>query len=188
MSPHDSTLELLINKSLDGEISPTEQHELNERLERDALARALFDEMRSLHNQCHRAVTQGILEVGETPETILQAARRRAAVAPPEPGRFTRFLKSQFASGLAAGLLLATLLMTWFDPGQGPRSAPISSNFTQGDAQDVLRPEPPTSIRVGTGMQRRQDVYFYTDEYGRIWRIDGEREDSVQPMVERNDY
>lgn len=184
MSQHDEQLERLIAKSLDGEISPAEQRDLNQRLNANTKTRTRFDEMQALHRLCTQAMQQDILSQGEPPEVILRRARRMAAVSPPPPGWFERFLRSQFAAGLAAGLLLATLLLAWFDRDPS-RSRELAQNTAAAPNEIRSLPvAPPPTVTVGD----RMNYFVITDDNGNQWLIERDREDAMIPVGERSDF
>ncbi len=188
MSQHDDQIERLIAKSLDGEISPAEQRELNQHLQDSAEARTTFDRIQTVHRACSEAIKQDVLSQAQPPEVILRRARQLAAKAPEQPGPFERFLRSQFAAGLAAGLLFATLLLAWFDR-EPPRSREVAQSTSP--APNEVRPlpiAPPPTITVGDPVQRGMDYFVITDEQGNRWLIEREREDTLRPERERGDF
>jgi hypothetical protein len=189
MSQHDDPRERLIHKCLDAENTPAEAKELADLLERDDEARVRYRELREVRQICADAVVSGILAPGRAPQDVIRAARQRAHVGTASPGWFQRALTSRFTSGLAAGLLLATLLLTWFDQRRTPPTDLVSRDTLSPNAVDPypVRPAGPT-ITVGTGGQQRLDLYEYTDEYGNHWLVEGMREDSVPADANRNDY
>lgn len=188
MSQHDDQIERLVAKSLDGEVSPAEQRELNQHLHENTEARTLFDRMQTVHRACTEAISQEVHSQGKPPEVILRRARQLAAKAPEQPGPFERFLRSQFAAGLAAGLLFATLLLAWFDR-EPPRPQEVAQATTP--APNEVRPlpiAPPPTITVGDNVQRGMDYFVITDEQGNRWLIEREREDTLRPVRERSDF
>ena len=112
MNEHNELIELLMGKFLDGEITPSEQRILDERLVSDPDARVLFDQLTRLHETSQEAVQAHILDQGPQAADIFARAWDR--IERKRPLRVIhRIVFSQFTTGLAAGLLVAVGLFLW---------------------------------------------------------------------------
>ena len=109
MSMTDEQLEILIGKSVDGEITPDEQRVLDDVLRQSQDARELLEQLRRLREVSLQAVKTDVLEPGRRPEETLQRVwqRRRAS-------SWRQFLFAdrhlRFVAGLAAGFVLGLLV------------------------------------------------------------------------------
>ncbi|MFC1764332.1 hypothetical protein ACFL6U_19945, partial [Planctomycetota bacterium] len=107
---------------------------------------------------------------------------------------FKRFLGSQFAAGLVAGLLMATLVLSILDqkrriPATETRLATdpkVNELFTPGR----LGPEPSQLVQWPgqPDVQYHRDGYIITDDQGNQWLVEGMREDTVRTPFPRADH
>ena len=72
MNITQQTLEILIGKCLDGEITPGEQDLLNAALEEDSQARELFEQLQQLNQNSRQVVAAEILESGKQADDIFE--------------------------------------------------------------------------------------------------------------------
>ena len=201
MSDTLDKLEILIGKSLDGELSPKERCLLENELQQDSHAKELFEQMRVLHECSGGVVAQEILGRGAEPAEIFERAwqqdkrsfwRRVAQRVPRREGarvgaRADGHLR--FVAGVAAGLLLALFLnfvsvlhtKTTGDVPPWPQVARIVP--PDGNKQDGIMPASyPQDPRQ---INREVDWYVYTDQAGNQWLIEGTREGMIKPTVEK---
>lgn len=181
MSLHDDPREQLIHRVLDGEATAAEEQELATLLEKDEKVRILFDNCQAVHQACTDTIRQEILIPGKSAQEVIEAAREQVGLLAARPPFLKRFLGSQFASGLAAGLLLATLILTWFDQERRPTTSPLAQD--PPTAHTVTGPVVP----VGTNVQQRRDLYEFTDEDGNHWLVEGVHEETPPPEPNRKD-
>lgn len=190
MSAMDDRLEILIGKSLDGEITAAEQQWLEEELQRSSQARELLERMKLL-NACSREVVQAeVLERGKSPKDILRQVWQRHEGAP-ERRRVMADDRWRFAAGVAAGFLLGLLLHVVLVTGSAEETRPPEQPFVAADAGSIEAPDSRDSRVVPVGnpspMMRSLDWYSFTDREGRQWLVEGVREGVVQPAVYRGD-
>jgi hypothetical protein len=179
------TLEILIGKYLDGEITPSEQRLLEARLESNAQAKELFEQLQALHEQSREAVGSGIIEQGRTAEQIisraLQQHTKHSSLRTIKAGGWLRF-----AAGLAAGLLIGLALHFILSAPAGPakESAPQTATAHDTDkSTDVT--DQITAALLSDKMQkvRNVDWYTFTGKDGDKWLIEGYRESIVRPVA-----
>ncbi len=205
MSDTLDKLEILIGKSLDGELSPKEQCLLENELQQDSHAKELFEQMRVLQEWSCGVVAQEILARGAEPADVFERAwqqdkrsfwRRVAQRVPRREGarvgaRADGHLR--FVAGIAAGLLLALIL----------DFASVLHTKTSGDVrpwgQQVARNVPPDGsgqigmMQASLPQESLQinppgvNWYVYTDQAGNRWLIEGTSEGMVQPVAEQGD-
>jgi hypothetical protein len=204
MSDTLDRLEILIGKSLDGELSPKERCLLENELQQDRHAKELFEQMRVLHECSCGVVTHEILGRGADPAAVFERAwqqdkrsfwRRVAQRVPHREGarvgaRADGHLR--FVAGVAAGLLLG-LIMNFVS---------VVQTKTTGDVppwrQQVVRNVPPggneqigmvpASLPQDPGQTNREvDWYVYTDQAGNRWLVEGTCEGMVKPVAQRGD-
>jgi len=186
MSATDDKLEMLIGKLLDGEISPRERSLLDSELQRDARARDLLEQMRTLHECSCGVVTHEIFGRGADPEELFERAwqqNRRSFWRRVVPGAG----HLRFATGVAAGLLLGLVLhsvavqpsRSLTNSSSEPRVA-VNVPSDRGGPMGVPRVRPSADPRQIT---RLVDWYVFTDQAGNQWLIEGTREGLVKPAA-----
>ena len=191
MKLDQETIELLMGKHLDGEISSAEARLLQTHLDRDAEARQLLDQLQDLHHSSQEAVTEAVLGGGRSAQDIIHAALQQSQGR--RPLRFLRrWVFSQFAAGLAAGLLIATTGALLLSPtnrqepgvrvaGDIPDTEP---GFGSGLGPGLAEWTPPTP-----NVRRNIDWIVLTDKLGRHYLLEGLREDRrVTPAIYRGDF
>jgi hypothetical protein len=186
MSMTQETLETLIGKYLDGEITPSEQQILQKELDSDSHAKELLDQLQALHERSCEAVASEIVARGNESEAIFEQAWQRQAANP-----LHRVLKMdgrlRFAVGLAAGLAIGLMLHFVLPFVSTPQSSPAPTNMlaqntdNQMDAEQVTFPEPLMDPAENT--LRNVDWYSFTDNQGNQWLIEGLRENNVRPAA-----
>ena len=186
MSMNDDKLETLIGKQLDGEITLAEQRWLDEELARNAEARELFEQLRTL-TECGRlAVASEVLAKGSGPEEVLQQLRQRHRRSP-----WRRIMRADghlhFAAGLAAGFLLGVLLhfvLVSNDAGAGRQAAPTGAARDYASF-DTLAAEGHQDAALNDPrlVMRNVDWVSFTDRTGQQWLIEGVREGAVRSVV-----
>jgi anti-sigma factor RsiW len=202
MSVTDDRLEILIGKSLDGELSPQERRLLESELEQNRYAKELFEQMRVLHECSCGVVTHEILGQGADPVEVFERAWqqnerslwRRVITADGHLhwGSQTRrigFGGGRFAVGLAAGFLLGLVLhFVLAQLSETPTNVPSESLVARepSPAQDGRMVASP-GIRRGAPREitREVDWYVFTDRTGNQWLIEGVREGMVRPAAYR---
>ncbi|MHC5074058.1 MAG: hypothetical protein ACYTFE_04445 [Planctomycetota bacterium] len=178
------TLEILIGKFLEGEITDKEQEILDEEVEHNFEARELIKQLQELDKHSREAVSSELLENGKEASEIFEQAwqRRRHPVF--------RFLTPasgwlRFAAGLAAGLLIGIGLHFVLS------SQTASPSALQGQATAVQVPQAPSGVQassiVGSSkastktVNRNVDWFSFTDKNGDKWIVEGLRKDVVRP-------
>jgi len=187
MSMTQETLEILIGKYLDGEITPSEQQILQKELDSDSHAKELLEQLQALHERSCEAVASEIVARGNESEAIFEQAWQRQAANP-----LRRIMKMdgrlRFAAGLAAGLVIGFILqfvMPFISPPHST-NVPASDIFAQHadnqmDAVQATYPE--TLTNSDENVLRNVDWYSFTDKQGNQWLIEGIRENIVTPAV-----
>jgi len=199
MSDTLERVEILIGKSLDGELSPKERCLLENELHQDSHAKELFEHMRVLHECSCGVVTHEILGRGADPAEVFERAwqhdkrsfwRRVAQRVPRREGTRAGIRADghlRFVAGIAAGLLLGLIL----------NLVSVVRTNTAGDVppwpQAVARNVPPGGNELGMvpvsqpqdpgQVDREVDWYVYTDQAGNQWLLEGTREGRVNPAA-----
>jgi len=191
MNLDSETLEILMGKHLDGEISSAEARLLQTHLDRDEGARQLLDQLQDLHRSSQEAMTEAVLGQGRSAQDIIDAALQRSQGYRPL-WLLRRWVFSQFSAGLAAGLLIAAACLLLFGEPVGqeqPRSVAqqAAGNGLVHDIDTAPRfaewPEPSPRI------QRNVDWIVFTDEQGQHYLVEGLREDRrIRPAVYQRDF
>ena len=74
MNITDDTIEILIGKYIDGEITPSEQRMLDGAMKKDAGVRELLAQLEQLHERCEEVVGSEVIEKGRSAEEIIASA------------------------------------------------------------------------------------------------------------------
>lgn len=183
MSTTDETLQILMGKYLDGEISPDQERMLRDELEHDHQARELFERLKAIHQYSQEVVESAVAEQGDSPDEIFERAWQRAGLRSGQ--RITRaggWLR--FAAGLAAGLLIGLALhLALSERASPPRvgirggiGAEVPANFLESRLESLRSDYSGNAIRS-------VDWYGFTDEAGDQWLIEGWRENIAKPAV-----
>jgi len=185
MKNTDDMLEILIGKYLDGEIGPTEQYMLDERLQRDSQAKEFFEQLQDLHQRSQETVSSEVMDHGKDAEEIFEQAWQQTK----RPLRRVMYMSGRlrFAVGLAAGLIigltlhfvLSSQLTRTFYEAPAKQFAQDTSSQPVVDRPNERLPEPDSSENV----IRNVDWYSFTDEDGQQWLIERVRQDVVRPAV-----
>jgi len=181
---NEEMLEILIGKHIDAEITPAEQRMLDDELERNAVARATFEQFKRLHDEAKEAVAS-VLAGGPAAEEVIERALRR--VRPVSVLRAVFGAGSlRFAAGLAAGLMIgvgvhmASLSARGGDvvaPGQDAGGGVAAMQSGPGAlVSEVLN-------ATGTAPSGKVDWYNFTDSAGAQWVVERYRQDMVRPAV-----
>jgi len=186
MSANDDKLELLIGKHLDGEIAPAEQRWLDEELQRNARARDLLEQLRTLRACSRQVVAAEVLERGQSPKEILQLTWQRH-----QRSRWRRVVRAdghlRFAAGLAAGFLLGLLLHSVLSTDKVAPTGNLASTPTPRNVVPVNTSNPGTGqdarMRYPGSVMRDVDWYSFTDRNGQQWLVEGIHEGSVRPAA-----
>ena len=186
MNMTQETLEILIGKYLDGEITPSEQQILQKRLDSDPHARELLEQFQALNERSCEVVAAQVIGRGKEAEEIFEQAWQRQAANP-----LRRIIKMdgrlRFAVGLAAGLVIGLFLHFGLPLVSTPQSPPASTNMlaqntdNQIDAEQFNFPEP--MMDPAENSLRNVDWYSFTDNQGNQWLIEGLRENNVRPAA-----
>ena len=186
MNMKQETLEILIGKYLDGEITPSEQQILQKRLDNDPHARELLEQLQALNERSCEVVAAQIIERGKEAEEVFEQEWQRQAANP-----FHRILKMdgrlRFAVGLAAGLAIGLMLHFVLTFVSTPQSPDVPANIlaqNSGNQMDAEELTPPQTLMDPDGNALRNvDWYSFTDKQGNQWLIEGLRENIVTPAV-----
>jgi len=179
MNMTEEMLEILIGKYLDGEITPTEQRMLDERLQKDSQAKELFQQLQDLHRASQEAIDSEILDRGKTAEEIFERAWGQRAKHP-----IRRVIniggRLRFATGLAAGLIIGLTLHFALSGQPINTSDEVPAKLVaQNNRPSVRSPVPDSSENVS----RNVDWYNVTDENGKQWLVERVRQNVVRPAV-----
>jgi anti-sigma factor RsiW len=179
MSMTDETLQILISKYLDGEISPDQERTLQDELEHNRQARELLERLKAIHQCSQEVVESAITEQGDSPGEIFDRAwqqkSRRSAQTITRAGGWLRF-----AAGLAAGLLLGMVLHFALPEQAKPPHVPAQRAAVPDFLESRL--ESLRSDYSGNAV-RSVDWYSFTDEAGDQWLVEGLRENIAKPAV-----
>jgi hypothetical protein len=177
----NETLQTLITKFLDGEITSDERKFLQTHLGTEPEAQKLFQQMEQLNHHSQHAVTEEVFNKGRPFDEIFDKAWQHAGnVHVQRPVRFYRC--ANFAAGLAAGLMigLAAHFFVFPDSSSTPTSSPVSTISSYAGPrviQDFPRhlSRPPVIHNV--------DWYHLTNKAGEQWLIEGCRDELMTPAV-----
>lgn len=194
MNMNQEMLEILIGKYLDGEITPSEQRILEEKLNADPQAEELLKQFQKLHERCGEVVTSELLEQGKTPEEILNKAYQQQSVSPLRhlaSNPIQRIVKiggyMRFAAGVAAGLIIGLALhfvLLSNQANQIERDVPyIMAQNTNNNTNPDIQRASMSQTRNTPGVIRNVDWYNFTDDKGNQWLVEGYRENTVRPAV-----
>ena len=186
MNMTQETLEILIGKYLDGEITPSEKQILQTELDSDPHAKELLEQLQALNERSCEVVATQIIGRGKEAEEIFEQAWQRQAANP-----LRRILKMdgrlRFAAGLAAGLVIGLLMHFIMPFSSTPKSPEVPANILaqNTDNQPISKQfNYPQAPMDSTGdSQRNVDWYSFTDKQGNQWLIEGLREDTVMPAA-----
>ncbi len=191
MNLDHETLELLMGKHLDGEISGAEARLLQTHLEKDMPARQLLDQLQDLHRSSQEAMTEAILNRGRSAQDIIDAALQQSQGYRPLRA-LRKVVFSQFSAGLAAGLLIAAAcFLSFIKPvGQQQPTIMAQQEADDGSARDTApRPRFAEWPKQNNRIQRNVDWIVFTDEQGQHYLVEGLREDRrVRPAVYQRDF
>lgn len=186
MNMNQETLEILIGKYLDGEITPSEQRILQAELDSDSQAKELLAGLQDLHERSSELATSQILGHGRTSGDIFERAWQQQAKYP-----FHAAIKwggyIRFAAGVAAGLAMGLAVHFILSVASTPQSDPARSNAVVQNMADRTGIESPAfpqlpSDPVGNPI-RNVDWYSFTDKQGNQWLIEGFRENIARPAA-----
>ncbi len=181
-------LDILMGRFLDGEIEPGELRLLNAQLANDPQGRRLFDQYQSLHKLAQAEIAP-LAEKGRSFESIFSSALQKS----PRKGRRPLRLPAgtlRFVSGMAAGLLLAVLVQIGMRSGDAPAESgvvsvgPAAGQVAETDIENILNRAVERTV-----LQVIQDVdyYYYVDEAGQHWLIEGYREHTGTQLARYQD-
>ena len=194
MNMNQELLEILIGKYLDGEITPSEQHILEDQLNADPQAEELLKQFQNLHERCGEVVTSELLGRGKTSEEILTKAYQQQSKSPLRhltSNPLRRIVKvggyMRFAAGVAAGLIIGlalhfVLLSNQTLQTERTPSSTVAQNTNNNMNPDIQRASL-LQTRNAPGISRNVDWYNFTDEKGNQWLVEGYRENTVRPAV-----
>lgn len=186
----EDKLEILIGKSLDGELSPGEQRVLDHELDRNHRAKELLDELRGLCGCTRELIGSQVTESGADVEDVFERAWQRRQ----RPSR-RRVVRAnghlRFAAGLAAGLLLGATLhfvLVWGStPADKPATPPVAVRAGSPETPLQDTPSQPTSLTDPLRITRKVDWYSFTDENGSQWLAEAVREGVAKPAAYYDD-
>jgi anti-sigma factor RsiW len=180
-------LEILMGKFVDGEIEPSEQRLLDTQLAADPQSRRLFEEFKKLHALAQSEIAP-LAESGRSFETVFACAWKKS-----QRGQH-RIVKApigviRFISGMAAGLLLAVLVqismrpVAVIEPSVSSDSTLQAATLTNGPDRILMR----AGDNASSPVIKDVDYYYYTDENGQRWLIEGFRENMKTQLVSYQD-
>jgi hypothetical protein len=186
MNMAQETLEILIGKYLDGEITPSEQQILQTELDSDPHAKELLEQLQALNERSCEVVTTQIIGRGKEAEEIFEQAWQRQAANP-----LRRILKMdgrlRFAAGLAAGLAIGLFLHFVMPLASAPKSPEVPANMLAQNTDNQINSKqftyPQAPMDSVEDSLRNVDWYSFTDKQGNQWLIEGLREDTVMPAA-----
>ncbi len=181
-------LEILIGRFFDGEIEPSEMRLLNAQLARDPQGRRLFEEYQSLHKLAQAEIAT-LAEEGRSFESVFASAWQKR---PPKGRRALRLPAGtlRFVSGMAAGLLLAVLVQVGMRSGDAPAESGVASvgsaagQIDQADIEHILIR---AAQRAAPQVIQDVDYYYYVDDTGQHWLIEGYREHAGAQLARYED-
>lgn len=180
-------LEILMGKFFDGEIEPSEQRLLETQLGKDPQSRRLFEEFQSLHAMASAEIGP-LADAGKTFESVFAAAWKHSRRGQHRLVRAPLGVV-RFVSGMAAGLLLAFLFQFSMQPDASPEPlataglTPPANTVSSGPDRVLTRASGDSAMP----MIKDVDYYYYTDETGRQWLIEGYRENIKTQLVSYQD-
>ena len=186
MSATDDRLEMLIGSLLDGELSGTEQQDLECELERDGEARELLNHLRALHDCSAEVLADDVRDRGSDPDVIFERAWQQS-----KRSFWRRVVQAdghlRFAAGLAAGFLLGVGLhfVLARDTQPATRIVVDSPVAQASPGQTGQREQIIPAVQRGRSMQvmRTVDWYGFTDGTGNKWLIEGIHEGVARPVA-----
>jgi hypothetical protein len=185
MNMTQETLEILIGKYLDGEITPSEQKILQTELENHPQAKELLQQLQDLHERSYEAVASEIIGRGKEAGEIFERAWQRQSANP-----IRRILKLdgrlRFAAGLAAGLAIGLFLHFVLPFISRPQSPDAPANIVaqnQGNQMDAELTFPQPLMDPAGNAIHNVDWYSFTDNQGNQWLVEGLRENIVKPAA-----
>ena len=179
MTIDQDTLEILISRRLDDEITPIEDQLLQETLATDPAAMTLFEQLSRLHRAGQCGIGQQLRQ-GQPAQSIVRAALQSRSHAS-TLATLRSWFCSRFTTGLAAGVLIAVTLQMALSR----QSVETTEPYASTDVKTHAGPQalPVTRVNGNNRIQRNVDWYRFTDEQGNLWVVEGLREDKVRPAV-----
>jgi len=180
MNITQQTLEILIGKYIDGEITPAEQDLLDAALEEDSQARELLEQLQQLNQSSRQVLASEVLESPSQADEIFEQAWQQTKHSKARLIKAGGFLR--FATGVAAGLIIGLTLHFTILTNSNPQKTLIPTDSTNV----AYLPDPSSSIlplETEDNVIRNVDWYSFTDESGHQWLIEGLRESIVRPAV-----
>lgn len=180
MNITDETLEILIGKYIDGEITPSEQGMLDGAMEKDAKVKELLEQLTELHEAGAEAVGSQVVDKGKPAEEIITRAWRGRRHGPANVFSGGAW---RFAAGLAAGLLIGLVLHLVVSGGSQSGGDEIEPRVVANNTADQIEVQRAALPPMGRDVIRNVDYYRFTDEDGGQWLVEGLRENIVRPAV-----
>jgi hypothetical protein len=179
-------LEILMGKFFDGEIEPSEKRLLDAQLAKDPLNRRLFEEFQTLHTQSQAEVA-ALADRGRPFDKVFAAAWNKSR---PHRRRLRLPVGTlRFVSGMAAGLLLAVLIQLTYSPAVS-QDEPLLAGSAIQTSIPIAGPDRILTRAAGEGTSpviKDVDYYYYIDENGQQWLIEGYRENIRTQLVSYQD-
>ncbi|MBI9019550.1 MAG: hypothetical protein JEZ07_20055 [Phycisphaerae bacterium] len=177
-------LEILIGKYIDGEITPAEELMLQDELHSNEASKNLFEQYIRFSQTAQQFVQAEVLDSGKDFNDIFNDAWQQS-----DHGSHIRFSwpSAKFigglASGLAAGFMLALIVLT------GQPSQPRPTNHIPGGeiSNAAVTPTIPIINTQNNAIDAREipkprqtvDYYYYTDDNGKQYIIENYRNSNV---------
>jgi hypothetical protein len=182
------SLQMLITKFLDGEITSDERQVLQTYLDKDPDAQKLLQQMEKFHHQGQQAVIDKVYNKGLPFDEIFDKAWQDSRTFPVnKPTRLYRW--ANFAAGLAAGLVISLTAYLIFSNGTSDITISQVANSANGSSSARVTRVASPQLRT---LPRRPvvhnvDWYLLTNEDGDKWLVEGRRDDLARPAIYHGD-
>lgn len=175
-----NNIEKTINLYLDGQLTPVQREEMEKLIESDRDVRVLFEQLRQTDAMIKSAAAAFDESREDSFEAIYSQARDSVA-ARHTSLRWSSVLR--FGAGIAAGLLIAAGLFYLYTA-SSQSMTPEWKQIAQGDQQDDLISD---DVHRASACQKEVrplvhdvDLYYYKDDNGNEWLIEGIRHEVVK--------
>ena len=176
--------EILIGKFLDSEITPAEQHLLENELQKNPQSQKLLDELKQFHELAAQALDH---ELNESDDSCAEIFRRASARVPdPQRLRLLKFNLWQKVAGIAAMLMIGfTIYLVLTQSNQV--TTPVSNDASEITLPPVQPPEivstqplpagPVQPVRYGPP---GSDFYYVKSPDGTEWLIQNPPQNQIR--------
>jgi hypothetical protein len=177
----NETLEIIIGKYIDDEITNGEQYVLDAELKNNPKAKELLAQLQGMHKYSRSAVLSGIVEQGKTTEEIFEQAWQRADYESKHISKPRTRIR--FASGVAVGLIIGLIIQFGLilSSRQQNNSRPQRTIAQQTNSLQNPQITNQQQLPYNNGnVIRNVDWYSFTDEDGSQWLIEGLQENIIR--------